>query len=128
MAYSDPERQREYQRLWMAERRAEYLADKRCVKCGSTEELEIDHIDSTKKVDHRIWSWSKERREVELKKCQVLCARHHLEKTCAELSTPVEKLLEVRKLRLVGLSFREIEQQTGVSKSVAHRVCNARIV
>lgn len=33
------------------------------------------------KVDHRIWSWSLERREIELLKCQVLCAACHLDKS-----------------------------------------------
>lgn len=81
MSYKDPEKQREYQRLWIARRRAEYLADKTCVRCGSRDRLEVDHVDPSKKVDHRIWSWSKARRDVELAKCQVLCWDHHREKT-----------------------------------------------
>lgn len=44
-------------------------------------QLEIDHIDPRQKLSHRIWSWSPARREAELGKCQVLCQKHHLEKT-----------------------------------------------
>jgi hypothetical protein len=53
------------------------------VACGSFENLEIDHIDPGDK-EHSIgsvWSWSKERREAELKKCQVLCRSCHRAKT-----------------------------------------------
>lgn len=81
MPYADKEQQREYQRNWIAQRRTAFFADKSCVKCGSRDRLEIDHIDSNQKVDHRIWSWSDERRNAELTKCQVLCFAHHREKT-----------------------------------------------
>ena len=72
---------REYKRQWRAARRAAYFADKACVRCGSIENLQLDHIDRNTKVTHNIWSWSKERRETELSKCQVLCADCHKIKT-----------------------------------------------
>src|SRR5262245_53788948 len=81
MPYKDKVKQRAYQAQWMRKRRADYLADKACVVCGSTEDLQIDHIDPSQKIDHRIWSWRKERREAELAKCEVLCHRHHIAKT-----------------------------------------------
>ncbi len=67
----------------MANRRYEYFRDKFCVKCGSVENLELDHIDPETKVNHAIWSWSEVRRNEELAKCQVLCEVCHLEKTKA---------------------------------------------
>lgn len=79
----DIEKRRAYQRQWMAKRRAEYFDGKVCAKCGATTRLELDHIDRDTKVTHRIWSWAKERREAELKKCQVLCYDCHEEKTTA---------------------------------------------
>lgn len=81
MAYKDKEAQREYQRQWVAKRRAEFFADKSCVLCGSTDRLELDHIDPSAKVSHRIWSWSEARRSAEIEKCQVLCYDHHKEKS-----------------------------------------------
>jgi len=84
-----PEAQREYQRQWVARRRAEFFADKECVKCGSTDRLELDHIDPEAKVSHRIWSWSAARREVEIAKCQVLCHECHLFKTVGHLSVEI---------------------------------------
>lgn len=81
--YKDLRQQREFQRRWIADQRAEYLADKACVDCGSREALEIDHIDRTSKTDHRIWSWSAERREGELAKCVVRCHACHVRKTNA---------------------------------------------
>jgi hypothetical protein len=89
MPYADVNQQREYQRNWKAKRRAEYLADKCCAKCGSRDRLEIDHKDPSKKLSHKIWTWSKERREAELAKCQVLCHKHHREKTSEETRTAI---------------------------------------
>ena len=85
------EKKREYQRQWMAQRRAAYFADKACVKCGSTERLELDHIDPSAKATHAIWSWSKERQLEELAKCQVLCYSCHTEKTAADKRKMFEK-------------------------------------
>ena len=85
MPYSDPERQREYQRQWIARRRNEFFKGKVCVKCGSTTDLRLDHIDPTKKVSHSIWSWSRSRRESELAKCQVLCHPCHVKKTLGQM-------------------------------------------
>lgn len=79
---------KQYQLEWLAARRAAYLADKSCAVCGSTTNLEIDHIDPSKKVSHRIWSWSKARREAELAKCQILCITHHREKTALMYTPP----------------------------------------
>jgi hypothetical protein len=81
MGYKDPAKQREFNRLWVARRRAEYLSTKCCVVCGSKTDLEIDHIDPSKKISHTVWSWSIERRDQELSKCQVLCSNCHKEKT-----------------------------------------------
>lgn len=85
MAYANPARAREYQRAyqreWMRARRAQYMHGKSCASCGAIQDLEIDHLDPTQKTSHRIWSWSTERRNAELAKCQILCADCHLEKT-----------------------------------------------
>lgn len=83
--YKDPGRQREYQRVWLANRRAEYFADKVCVRCGKDKHLDIDHVDPMQKVSHRIWAWSRKRREAELAKCQVLCRDCHNAKTAIDM-------------------------------------------
>lgn len=87
MPYNDPERQKQYQRQWIARRRAVWFADKVCAGCGSTSSLELHHLDPSTKVTHRIWSWAKERREAELAKCQVLCFDCHLQKSVAAMVT-----------------------------------------
>ena len=60
MGYKSREQQQEYQRIWRSRRRAEYYKDKSCVQCGSTEKLELDHIDpKTKKYSPAaLWSMS----------------------------------------------------------------------
>ena len=93
MPYVDMERQRQAQSDWtrrvVAERRAEWFARMggACVDCGSTTELEADHVDFRTKVSHRIWTWTKERREVELAKCAPRCRGCHLAKTLRDRRT-----------------------------------------
>ncbi len=68
--------------------RAEFFLDKVCVYCGSSSNLELDHIKPEDKLSHRIWGWAKERREAEQAKCQVLCIQCHKVKTkvdCANM-------------------------------------------
>ncbi|AEJ94398.1 hypothetical protein ALICE_148 [Mycobacterium phage Alice] len=86
MAFATREEHNEYHRAYKAARRAEWFADKSCVMCGVTEELQADHIDPEGKsphikVSHNVWSWSEEKRDAELEKCQVLCDPCHKEKT-----------------------------------------------
>lgn len=83
--YKDPERQREYQRRWMSERRAKYFEGKTCAVCGTSENLELDHVDPHLKISHRIWSWKWDRILEETSKCQILCQKHHQEKTWSHL-------------------------------------------
>ena len=58
----------------------------KCVKCGSIENLHIDHINHLTKsfTISENWSHSWEVLEPELKKCQLLCKKHHLEKSKEE--------------------------------------------
>ena len=89
MPFKDPQKRREYGREWVRKRKALWFErNGPCVLCGSWKDLEIDHIDPTIKTTHRIWSWSKEKREAELAKCQVLCQSCHKEKTAEEKESP----------------------------------------
>jgi len=77
------------------------------LKCGSWKKLELDHIDPKTKESHKIWSWSEERRNKELKKCQVLCYdchnikssidKHNL--TVGRRKVPVKLIEEMREYR-----------------------------
>jgi hypothetical protein len=75
---------REYQRRWIANRRAEYLAGRTCVLCGAADDLEVDHLNAEHKASHKIWSWSRARLEAELAKCVVLCRGCHQERHALE--------------------------------------------
>lgn len=77
MPYKDRDAHREYQRRWVAERRAEFFADKSCLWCSSQERLKLHHADPNRKVSHAIWSWGRERRLNEIAKCIVLCQPCH---------------------------------------------------
>lgn len=78
------EEQREYQRRWCAERRAQSFEGRACTGCGSTAQLEWHHLDPAEKITHAIWSWSDERRAKELEKCIPLCKPCHLAVTARQ--------------------------------------------
>ena len=88
------EEKRAYQRGWIKKRRDDWIESQGglCVICGSTEELEVDHIDrETKLCNPRlVWSRNQAFREAELAKCQVLCSDCHQKKTTKENTRPVE--------------------------------------
>ena len=84
MPYRDAERRRSYGRTWIAARRDAFFADKSCVDCGSTERLELDHLDPALKVHHAIWSWSPPRRAAEIAKCVVRCHDCHVARHAEE--------------------------------------------
>src|ERR1017187_858128 len=86
MGYIDPSKKREYAREWIAKRRKTFFSGKTCIDCGSSENLELDHVDRKLKVSHKIWSWSKERREIELVKCVVRCHSCHIIKTKVDMN------------------------------------------
>ncbi len=129
MPYKDPDTakayQQEYQRHWIARRRGAFFADKVCVQCGSSERLELDHVDPATKVTSVIWSWSQQRRDVELAKCQVLCHACHVSKTKLNGDMPsgekavLAKLTEAQAIEAIdmhskGSTFRELGDQYGV--------------
>ena len=52
--------------------------------CGVTENLQLDHINPSKKrynISERISSWDLKRLQPEIKKCQLLCPDCHAQKT-----------------------------------------------
>lgn len=87
----------------MAERRASWFRGKVCVDCGSDRNLELDHVDPSKKVTHNVWSWSEDRRNDELSKCVVRCEKHHMARTVSQLS----ELWEGEKSRSARLTRAE---------------------
>lgn len=83
MAHTPESRARAYAKTQA--RREKWIADNGpCRMCESDDRLEVDHIDPSLKVSHRIWSWSEAKMFQELAKCQVLCRKCHEEKTARE--------------------------------------------
>ena len=83
MVHTVESRRRELEKVLA--RRVAWIEDNGpCRVCGSTENLEVDHIDPAIKISHSVWSWREDKRLPELAKCQVLCQEHHKEKTNAE--------------------------------------------
>lgn len=69
-------------------RRAQFVEQLggKCARCGSTDELHFDHIDpSTKEFCiSKLINKSRERCDLELAKCQLLCKKCHVKKTTEE--------------------------------------------
>ena len=85
MPYRNKEKKKEYQRNRYKKIRQEWIKNNGpCKKCKSQHNLEVDHIDPSNKISHRIWSWSENRRNAELAKCQVLCKKCHANKSLTE--------------------------------------------
>lgn len=112
MPYADPNRQREYQRRWMEKRRSDWFAaNGPCADCGSSDDLQLDHLDFRKKVSHRLWSWSATRREEELAKCVARCRPCHQTKTNAEESCPSRRGSKNPHSRLIEADVVEIRRR-----------------
>lgn len=77
---------RDYQRKWIAKRRADFFSGKYCKFCGSMNDLELHHLEPELKISNHIWSWSREKRELEIAKCIVLCYNCHLEETKKQIT------------------------------------------
>lgn len=86
MAYKDKTKQRKYQREWVAKRRKDTIRKRggKCKRCSSSVNLEFHHRNRKQKLDHKVWSWSEERREKELRKCDLLCSSCHNLETAKE--------------------------------------------
>lgn len=110
------EAKRKYQREWVANRRALWFADKCCIDCGSEDNLELDHIDPSYKINHRIWSWSWKRIEAETAKCVVRCHTCHVKKTDANnerAKISDEDVALIKELRSKNYTYDEIHIMYG---------------
>jgi len=138
MPYVNLEKQRQYQREWVARRRHQWFEQNGpCVDCGTWERLELDHDDAATKVDHRVWSWATERRLVELVKCVARCVPCHDRKTLARqeaargVAAGRAKLTEqqVRNLRRAwadGENIVPLAEQLGIHKSTAYLITSGQ--
>lgn len=80
--------QKEYQLKRYHQRRKqafEKLGNK-CIVCGTTVNLDIDHVDYRQKTlaINKLWSVAESRFWSEIEKCQLLCIKHHKAKTSLE--------------------------------------------
>jgi hypothetical protein len=79
MPYADRDTKRQYDLDRYYRLRTEFFSGRRCAICGGDDGLELHHLDPGTKESHRVWSWSRARREAELVKCTVLCRWCHTE-------------------------------------------------
>lgn len=86
--YNDYMREYMLNRYYQKRKQAIELLGSVCVDCGSTTELEVDHVDPSKKLVEigKIWSYSKDRFLSEITKCALRCKPCHQIKTSTFLS------------------------------------------
>lgn len=82
-----------------------------CIECGSKENLEFDHKKRKTKTKTiaRLSSYSKQKFEEELEKCQLLCFDCHLKKTQKEIRNSWNCL------GIDYISCRDMVEKTGIS-------------
>lgn len=136
--YADPAERNRYARDWVARRRASWFEGKACVRCGAMERLELDHIDPRKKVSHSIWSWTIERRNAELAKCQVLCQPCHKDKmregheyasgeSNGNAKVTAAQVSEIRGRCAAGESAASVGRDFGIGASAAQRIVRREV-
>jgi len=62
-----------------------------CVRCGTDQNLEFDHRDPKSKKFTIMAKWNNYTNEElykEIEKCQLLCKKHHIEKTREDIGVP----------------------------------------
>lgn len=134
----------EYMREYMSKRRTQIRSEMidrlggQCGRCEVTEDLEFDHVDRSSKVFDIASGLDKPRLvlEAEVDKCQLLCKRHHVEKTSGEEHpnrargerSPLAKLKEsdVREIRRSDLSNRRLGDQYGVGARTIYNIKTRR--
>lgn len=79
MPYKDKEKAKKYQREWRIKRRKDFFSGKKCLDCGSKENLQLHHRNPDEKEHHHIWTLSEEKRLKEVEKCDVLCHGCHVQ-------------------------------------------------
>lgn len=140
MPITDPEKRREYNRSWIKTRRDSYFKGKSCVGCGSTESLELDHIDPDTKIyqPSSLWGMSdlNPMKVAELAKCQVLCSDCHIDKSKreghqrgAKNSNSIfteEDVALIRRRVADGESQASIAKEFGVVRSAICNIINGR--
>ena len=87
----DLDKKRKRQVEWKMNRRRDAVRQLggKCVDCGSTENLEFDHVDPATKLYEmtNIWSRKLAIRVAEIAKCVLRCKDCHIIKTVAERTT-----------------------------------------
>lgn len=120
------DRKREYQREWIAARRAAWFSGRTCRDCDAVDGLELHHNDPSVKVSHRIWSWSWARIEAETAKCATLCESCHARISAAQrpLLIPWDVVATIRERYAKGESGEIIAASVGVSRTYTYKIIN----
>lgn len=147
MPFKDPEKRRQNEQERKQRRRLQAITmlENRCVVCESKDKLEFDHKDPTTKTFNisANLNCSNDRFWKEVEKCQLLCRKHHLDKTanerkagvykgCIGENNPSSKLrdLDVIYIHLLfnaGYSVTQITKEFSVNHSTISRIVSGKL-
>lgn len=130
MSYADPIKQKEYQRLWIAERK-KFLKTRlgnRCVDCGTNVDLEFDHVDQKSKKFTVMQNITKSLDVLieEVDKCELRCKPCHLKRSKTQprpgikgekhvfSKMPKNLREEIRVKNSQGMSCRALAKEYGI--------------
>jgi hypothetical protein len=106
----------------------------KCVRCGSTDNLEFDHIDETTKFANMsdIFRMRQELIDAKLDKCQLLCHNCHMQKTYEERHArrpfSEKDIIIMRTYKAIGYSIGQITEMfadSGKSYDYIKKSCNS---
>lgn len=133
--FAKSEKRIAYRKTWSTARsraRREFYLNKlgpNCVRCGSTDRCQFDHIDPESKDREIAWIWtgSVEVLEQELSKCQILCWSCHHAKTGVERRIfSNTEVLEILAEAAAGKSNNQISKERGCSSVTIDAIVNRK--
>jgi hypothetical protein len=129
---ANPEPNRTRARRWNRANRAVAIEiyGGRCVECGSTDRLELDHVNTDGNVHRAREAAQTMHGRIARAGCrlddwdlQLLCATHHRAKTDAERrAATADRDAEILRLRSRGGTMRDIASAVGCSIGTVHRI------
>lgn len=94
----------------------------KCVDCGSTELLEIDHVDPSAKafdIGRALATWAEDRLRAEIAKCALRCDECHKAKSRVEMATRPKRTLSANQVSEIRARYKPYDKTNGATALAA---------
>lgn len=137
--FKTDEERKEYYAQYYAKKIKELkvLLGGRCTRCGTTRKLQFDHVDPKSKkflissFKDRKW----QRTLKELKKCQLLCEKHHREKSASDGSQLINKpkgsgiaSSKLTESQVYEIKFKEVGPYRLIAEKYGVSLCSIKFI